>query len=118
VDLKLAVLPSANANVQEIFDMMNKSEVTLHIGTIIPGAVWSAMNVSLPFNGNDEDFNVFFDASNGFWHEALRYRGPAGHRTRAVRVWRQQSSGKEKIVLDLVDKEYPRNATGEPDWGK
>jgi hypothetical protein len=69
---------------------------------------------SVPFSDEQkQDFNIFFNARNGFWEQALRLRFVNGHWSTATRVIRRQT---KSTLYERIDADYPRNSSGGVDW--
>jgi hypothetical protein len=101
---------------ESVRNLMAGSEVVLRVGNMTTGSAWFGPSLAPPFDEDDEKFSINFDARNGFWHEELRYHGPKGHRSSAIRVWRGLSTGKESVVFEMVDREFPRTESGDVKW--
>jgi hypothetical protein len=72
-----------------------------------------------PFSGDKQDFNVSFSALNGFWSEAIRLKKVNGEWVQALKVTRIViNNGKvsSKVVLQQVDKTFPKSSHGIVDW--
>jgi hypothetical protein len=121
VDIKMAEVPAGIVG-QALLDFINKAEVKIHLGNMGAGSsFWSERHSTLPFDRSHNAFNVFFDARNGFWHEALRYRDVGTHRAMALIVWREALGGrvfspKELVIFKKVDKDFPLHESGEVKW--
>jgi hypothetical protein len=70
----------------------------------------------VPFSDNKkQDFNIFFNARNGFWEQGLRLRFINGHWSVATRVSRRHAKGSD-LLYEQIDPDFPRNASGGVDW--
>lgn len=89
----------------------------IHVGDLSPGSSHCAYDHLIEWGSGHpqrQDFRVFFEARNGFWHEDLQFRAVAGTWHKALRVFRHVGK-KRTLVLTLIDKEFP---TQRPDWHK
>jgi hypothetical protein len=69
--------------------------------------------------GAERDFNIFFNARNGFWTQELRLKLIDGKWQTASRVTRLEVGSKKKTpdkIFERIDKGFPLNAKGEVDW--
>lgn len=67
----------------------------------------------------ERNFNIFFNARNGFWTEELRLKVVDGKWLSASRVTRLEIGSKKKTpdkIFERIDKGFPLNAKGEVDW--
>jgi hypothetical protein len=87
----------------------------LGVGDLPPGSSSFEPNRTvIPIKGKIR-WNIFFDAKNGFWDQALRCELINGDMVCASRV--SQSRGKtDTVLLEQVDPRYPKNSDGKVDW--
>jgi hypothetical protein len=112
--------PERTRESARLFDSYRKSaETTLSIGDMPIKSSWLPPGElsELPFDPSHGNFNIFFSARNGFWHEVYRSVGEPGHRVSAIRVFMVSRAGKEKVVYEKVDEAFPRDEHGVPNWG-
>ena len=114
VDLKTL---NASSTWQDLF------KYNFHLGDFglsqFPGTSTGTMIDSPPpfTDSNRQDFNIFFNARNGFWEQALRLRFVNGHWSTATKVIRRHPKSRSAETLyERIDKDYPRNSRGEVDW--
>lgn len=101
------------------FDNIGEADTYFDVGDLSAG---SAKTLSRYTFGNEDkqDFNIFFNAMNGFWTQALRLRRVNGRWHQALKVMRlemTESKWIDKPLFEQVDPEYPRT-NGVVDWGE
>jgi hypothetical protein len=82
-----------------------------------PPNVGSTIDPAIPFNDtHKQDFNIFFNARNGFWEQLIRLRFVNGQWLTATRVTRNLRKDKVKQLYERIDKDFSRNSRGGVDW--
>ena len=90
------------------------ADFVLHVGDLAVKNAWIDPRVSVPFRSDSrQDFNIFFNAKNGFWTEELRLRKVSGVWLKALRV---TDSAGTKVRLLCIDKDYPRDFDNPVEW--
>ena len=91
------------------------SEIYIRVGNLYPGAALPIIQPLIFSDSQKQDFNIFFSGNNGFWTQELRMRWSGQLWLHATRV--KRSEGKtDKLLLEKVDKDFPRNANGQVDY--
>jgi hypothetical protein len=69
-------------------------------------------------NTDEQDYNVFLGARNGFFTQVLRFRRIDGQWKVATRVERQTlDEGDHQVLYEKVDTGFPLDEHGKVDWG-
>ena len=85
-------------------------------GNMSPNSALPLMDWRLP-DTDEQDYNVFLNARNGFFTQLIRLRRVDGNWKVATRVREQLANGDESPTLYLdVDAGFPLNERGEVDW--
>lgn len=67
---------------------------------------------------DEQDYNVFLNARNGFFTQLLRLRRVDGNWKVATQITKQLANGDAgPILYQKVDEDFPLNERGEVDWG-
>jgi len=96
--------------------------ILLDVGALGVGTARWWPRTIIPFsNEKDLNFKVHFSARNGRWQQSLRYRKIGAEWFGATRVFREidDVAGKPQdypVIFEVVDKGYPRTATGAVEW--
>jgi len=117
VDVRIVNLQDfRQASNQERYMMQNLSE-TIRVGDLIPGSAVPIKYEQLS-TGDEQDFNVFINARNGFFTQLLRRRRVDGNWKVATRVMKSPTDGREPPIHihEKVEDGFPRNERGEVDW--
>jgi hypothetical protein len=90
---------------------------TVFIGDLTAKSA-SMKSERFPFSDSgSQDFNIFFSARSGFWDQSLRWRLVDGKWVSALKVERYKDGNRERdLLLERIDKNFPRNEKGEVDW--
>ena len=97
--------------VHELFS----TDVDIEIGDLSLKSSWVQFGKFIPFDttkSGRQDFNVFFNARNGYWSQTLRWRKVSDKWTQATRV-SKDDGGKQRVVFTKIDPKFPRQ---ELDW--
>jgi len=100
---------------QPIADWIAATGGIIAIGNLMPSGSWTTWKAVSLGSIEDRNYNVFFDARNGFWHETINMRSVNGEWTEAIEVWRQ-SGKKDILILEDIDRGFPRRSDGQVDW--
>ncbi|MBI2986121.1 MAG: hypothetical protein HYY45_05055 [Deltaproteobacteria bacterium] len=116
VDVRMAEL-SKQASEERDLSIYGMEEANLqsHVGTLPPGGARIIDRWGLPEQEDRHDYNVFISARNRFVIENIRLRRIENRWRSAIRVF-QDVGGKRSILLERIDKEFPRSETGEVRW--
>jgi hypothetical protein len=91
-------------------------ETHLNVGNVSLSHAYNLRIWKLP-NLDQQSYNIFIMARNGSFTQLLRFRRVNGEWISATKVMRR--NGKDSVVLlEEIDKSFPRDATGQVDWGK
>jgi len=90
---------------------------TLDIGELATHHVWTSTK-AIPFSGSErQDFNIFFSARSGFWHQNLSLRRVDDNWVSALRVFRRDDK-EATPIYEKIDSQFPTTPSGEVDWPK
>lgn len=83
----------------------------LHPGSIARGSAWFSPREYVRFtDAKRPDFNVFFSARNGLWHEVLRIRQVNGQWLEVLSVFRTDGLRDTLIYASPIPKDFPNEA--------
>lgn len=95
------------------FEDLFASQRTIKIGRVIPHSARKTGPV-IPFsNQEQQDFNIFFSARNGFWIQNLKLRRVDGNWVSAIRV---MGNGQSAAIFEKVNPNFPRTPAGTVEW--
>jgi hypothetical protein len=111
------------ADLQESRQVSDKEQVpawtwfkNIQGGNMSPNSARPLFDWQLP-ETDEQDYNVFLNARNGFFTQLVRLRRVDGSWRVATRVRKQFANGDESPTLFLdVDAGFPLNERGEVDW--
>ena len=107
----------AATNPHPSFQELRSAGTYVELGDIAPHT--AVQRGTIPLVGKSANFNIFFNARNGFWTQELRLRLVEGQWLTATRVTKDADKGKPpKKLYERIDKGYPRNSKGEADWSE
>jgi hypothetical protein len=95
-------------------EMMTQADTYLNIGNIGPSQSAFRGHWELP-NADQQGYNIFISARNGFVTQLLRLRRVNGEWKSATKV--RRDIDQDAIVLyERIDPEFPRDAAGQVQW--
>ena len=98
------------------FENLVTTRDIISIGNISPSlAVMLGSQVNIA-GRNELKFNIFITARNGFAMQTLRMKFVDGKWHRATKVIKHED-GKDKVMFEKIDENYPRDQHGNVDWG-
>ncbi|HLA38048.1 MAG TPA: hypothetical protein VJZ02_06255 [Candidatus Brocadiales bacterium] len=98
-------------------DRMDKTDTLFSIGSVSPGQTCIInRGCQLP-NADQQRYNIFISARNGFVNQLTRLQRVNNRWKSATKVIREDYVlGKQVVLLEEVDKEFPRDKTGQVQW--
>jgi hypothetical protein len=108
------VKPNPHPSMQEFLS----ADTHVALGDFPPHTAIPNFGVIQLVGQTERDFNIFFNARNGFWTQELRLKFIDGEWLSASRVTRMEVGNKNKTrkIFEKIDKGFPLNANGEVDW--
>ncbi len=91
-----------------------KAEARINIGNLSLNQASALGTWPLP-NSDQQRYNLFFVARNGFWTQLLRLRRVQGRWKVATRIT-QESGKKVRVLFEKIDKDFPRDKLGMVQW--
>lgn len=85
-------------------------EQTFSVGTLLPNQINNLCKLTISEQETSKNFNIFFSARNGMFHEQLRLKKINHEWVSALKVDR------DKTLLEAVSDKYPRNDDGQVEW--
>jgi len=95
---------------------LQKDEQHMRVGNLAAGQ--ASLLGSVQIDSDSTNWNLFFDARNGFWTELLRIRRVGAELKYAIKVKRNSKTGEAETVFEKVDPGYPQTEAGQVDWGE
>jgi len=95
-----------------------KNEIIFTVGDLAPTSTKMEIDQIIPLSDSPhQDFNVFFDARNGYWDENLRMRKVGNNWLEAIRVTREVRHKHGKPTMKVLYEQTPKDF-GPLDWNK
>jgi hypothetical protein len=93
--------------------LITSGEINDRIERLDPGRMMSVFKLNLPANAKRWDYNVFFDARNMKWVQALRFI-----REKEDETWRLASRTRRgaKVLQEQGSSVLPKDDSGKPKW--
>lgn len=97
-------------------EQTNQYKTDLQVGNMSPGSAMPITNWQLP-DTDEQGYNVFFSARNGFFTQELRFKRVGGSWKSATKVTKEILGVDEPVVLyEKVDPDFPLNDQGQVEW--
>ena len=97
-------------------ETMAETQTVLPVGNVSPRQAPVLGKCTLP-NTQQQSFNVFISARNGFVTQLIRLQRIKGFWKSATKVTRKiYEENKSVVLLEKVDPEFPRDNTGQVQW--
>ncbi len=104
------------ANEAGQIEQMGQYQTNLQVGNMSSGSAMPIANWQLP-DTNEQDYNIFFNARNGFFTQFLRLRRVGGSWKSATKVRKEVIGVDEPSTLyEQVDSDFPLNDQGQVEW--
>ncbi len=96
------------------YEMATQADTVYNPGNLSPNQARVLGSLELP-NEEQQSYNVFIGARNGFVTQLIRLRHINGRWKKALKVVRDYE-GEELVLLEKVDPEFPLDETGQVQW--
>ncbi len=93
--------------------LSRQSETSFSIGNLSPNSSQVLGNWPLP-STDEQGYNVFFNARNGFFTQEIRMRRVNGLWKQAMRVTKTETGN--PLLYEQIDPEFPRDEQGQVKW--
>jgi hypothetical protein len=88
---------------------------SVQVGNLPPNSVRPLMDWRLP-DTDEQDYNIFLNARNGFFTQLLRCKRVNGNWKVATQVRKEREDGGFSVLYEQIDDNFPLNEQGEVAW--